>query len=72
MPSWLAVICRYNDFPIKLHSSSIMVLHWVTVIVLAPLGYAFRGAALLAVLAYGVILYRILFSQGKGKKTGPL
>lgn len=63
----LAVICRYNDFPIQLHSPSITALHWVTVTILAPLGYAFRSAALVAVLAYGVILYLILFSQGKSK-----
>ena len=61
----LAVICRYNDFPIQLNSSRIIALHWITVIILLPLGVAFRSAAIVAVLAYGVILYLILFSRGK-------
>jgi len=59
----LAIICRYNDFPLKLHSPSIIALHWVTVIVIAPLGSYFRFFAVCATVCYIVILYSIFFTQ---------
>jgi hypothetical protein len=62
--SGLAVICRKDDFPIRLHSASILVVHWITAIVLAPLGTYHRSFALLALAGYAFILYMILFSKG--------
>jgi hypothetical protein len=62
--SGLAVICRKDDFPIRLHSPSILVVHWITAIALAPLGTYFRSFALLALIGYAFILYMILFSKG--------
>jgi hypothetical protein len=61
----LAIICRYNDFPLKLHSNYIIGLHWITVILLAPLGSYFRFFAVLATVFYTVILYVIFFTTGK-------
>jgi hypothetical protein len=64
--SGLAVICRKDDFPIRLHSPSILVVHWITAIALAPLGTYYRAFALLALIGYAFILYMILFSKGIG------
>ena len=62
--SGIAVICRYNDFPIMLDSKWIIAIHWITVIFLAPLGYYFKPFAVSAVVLYLLMLYMILFSKG--------
>jgi hypothetical protein len=62
--SGLAVICRKDDFPIRLHSSSLIIVHWITAIVLAPLGTYSRSFAVLTLIGYAFILYMILFSKG--------
>ncbi|MCG6909221.1 MAG: hypothetical protein LJE94_03745 [Deltaproteobacteria bacterium] len=68
--SGLAVICRKDDFPIRLHSQTVIAVHWLTAIVLAPLGTYFRSFAIPALIAYGYILYMILFSAGVQKPEG--
>jgi hypothetical protein len=60
----LAIICRYNDFPLGLHSKNIILLHWITVILLAPLGSYFRFFAVCTTLCYIFILYAIFFTRG--------
>ncbi len=60
--SGLAVICREHDFPIKLHSRTIIIVHWITAILLAPLGTYFRFFAVCALICYMFILYMMLFS----------
>ena len=62
--SGLAVISRHGDFPLKLHSRSLILLHWLTVLVLCPLGYFFPSIAVVAVVAYGGLLFRLFFNQG--------
>jgi len=62
--SGLAVIGRHDDFPLQLHSSTVILLHWLTVLLLCPLGYFVPVFAVLAVLAYSWLLIRILFNQG--------
>ncbi len=62
--SGLAVICRRDDFPIRLHSKSIIAVHWLTAILLAPLGTYYQPFAIAALAAYGFVLYMILFSKG--------
>ena len=62
--SGLAVISRHGDFPLKLHSLRVILLHWLTVLVLCPLGYFVPGVAVLAVLAYGGLLVHLFFNQG--------
>ena len=59
----LAIICRFDDFPVKLHSLPVIILHWITVLLLAPAGKYYEGFAILAVVCYSTILYLILFSQ---------
>lgn len=61
----LAIICRYNDFPLKLHSKYVITLHWITVILLAPLGCYYQFFAVAATVCYFIILYVIFFSRGK-------
>ena len=67
----LAILCRYNDFPIRLHSRWIIALHWVIVLFLAPMGYQYRTVAVIATVAYGFILYIILLSEGNDHKAIP-
>ena len=62
--SGLMVIGRHGDFPLQLHSSKIIALHWLTVLVLCPLGYFLPLFAILAVLAYAFLLRLLLFNQG--------
>jgi len=61
--SGLAVLIRYFDFPIRLHSSRLIAVHWLTVTVLAPLGTHYRPFAVLALACYLWVLYQMLFSR---------
>lgn len=61
----LAIICRYGDFPIRLHSKYVILFHWAIVIIIAPLGYFFPLAAVFAVISYCILLYVILFSKAE-------
>ncbi len=63
--SGLIVIGRYGDFPLRLHSRVIIALHWLTVLLLCPLGYFLPLFALLAVFAYGLLLWQLLFNRGR-------
>ncbi len=64
--SGLAVICRFHDFPIRLSSSFIITFHWITVLLLAPLGYHYKFMVLPATISYVLILYMVFFSRGLG------
>jgi len=59
----LSVICRYKDFPVMLHSMPVILLHWVTVLIFAPLGKYQPVFAVLALVGYMMILYFLLFSK---------
>lgn len=61
----LAVICRRKDFPLRLHSGLVIAVHWLTAVVLAPLGSYYRPFSICALLSYGFILYMIMLSKGK-------
>jgi hypothetical protein len=63
----LAIICRYDDFPIRLHSKSLILLHWVTVLILAPLGTYYAAVAVPAMICYTVYLYFVLFARQGGR-----
>jgi hypothetical protein len=62
--SGMAVISRHGDFPLQLHSRNVILLHWLTVLLLCPLGYFLPMFAVLAVVAYCVLLIRLFFKQG--------
>ena len=59
----LSVICRFGDFPIKLHSPTVILTHWLTAIVLAPLGVFYGWFAILAVIGYAFIILTLFFSS---------
>jgi hypothetical protein len=58
----LAVISRSGHFPIRLNTGLLILVHWITVILFAPLGNYHPIFALLAVLGFAFITYVILFS----------
>jgi len=62
--SGLAVISRHGDFPLQLHSRALILLHWLTVLILCPLGYFLPSVAVLAVVAYCWLLVRLFFNKG--------
>jgi hypothetical protein len=62
--SGLAVISRHNDFPLQLHSRPVIFLHWLTVLILCPLGFFIPTFAVLAVIAYAALLIRLFFNRG--------
>lgn len=66
--SGLAVISRHGDFPIRLHSQNVILLHWLTVLILCPLGYFFPFVAIFAVISYGWLLFVLLFNHGQVDK----
>ncbi|MBF0302407.1 MAG: hypothetical protein HQK73_05160 [Desulfamplus sp.] len=59
----LAVICRFRDFPIKLHSGVVIAVHWLTALILAPLGADSAFVAMLAVAGYVFIVLTLFFSN---------
>jgi hypothetical protein len=61
--SGLVVICRGKDFPLRLHSKRVIMLHWVTVFFLAPMGYYFVYFALFSLIFYVVFLSIVFFSS---------
>ncbi len=67
--SGLAVISRSSDFPIRLHSKNVLLLHWVTVLVLCPLGFFYPLPAIIAVVCYGRLLFILLFNEGVVDET---
>ncbi|MEN8189839.1 MAG: hypothetical protein ABFS19_08335 [Thermodesulfobacteriota bacterium] len=62
--SGLAVICRRGDFPITLHSGKVIILHWLTVVILCPLGYFFAPVAVVAVVCYVILLFHLFLNRG--------
>jgi len=63
--SGLAVIMRFEDFPIKLHSRRVIFAHWIIVAFLAPMGYYIGIFSILAVSSYFLLLYVLFFTQAK-------
>ncbi len=63
----LSVICRFDDFPIKLHSPTVILVHWLTAIVLAPMGVFYGWFAILAIVGYAFITLTLFFSSNNRK-----
>ncbi len=59
----LAVVCRYDDFPLRLNSGTVILFHWIIVVVLAPLGFYHRALAIVAVAAYAIFLCLVFFTE---------
>ncbi len=67
--SGLFIIIRWDDFPIQLNSGYAIVLHWIIVLVLVPLGRYFSPLAPFIILAY-VALLGIVF-MGRSTREVP-
>ncbi|MBU2431760.1 MAG: hypothetical protein KKH99_13790, partial [Proteobacteria bacterium] len=63
----LSVICRFDDFPIKLQSSTVIFIHWLTAIVLGPLGVFYGPLAIFAIIGYAFITLTLFFSSNNRK-----
>ncbi len=61
--SGLSVISRHKDFPIQLHSLKVILLHWITVLLLCPVGYFYPAAAVAAVGCYCWLLFILFFKK---------
>ena len=59
----LSVLVHYTEFPLRLHELEIILLHWVTVALLAPLGSMYPIFAIAAVPAFMLLIGLIMFSQ---------
>ncbi len=65
--SGLTVIIRYKEFPLHLHNLEIILLHWLIVSLLAPLGSLYPLFAVIALPAFAVLIGLILFGRGDRK-----
>ncbi|MDY0132284.1 MAG: hypothetical protein RBR53_06405 [Desulforegulaceae bacterium] len=65
--SGLAVLVRFEDFPIELHSKKFIALHWITALIFAPIGSISPIMALLAIVSYGIIIKWIFFSNSENQ-----
>jgi hypothetical protein len=65
--SGLTVIMRYKEFPLHLHNLEIILLHWLIVSLLAPLGSIYPVFAVIALPAFAILIGLILFSRGNQK-----
>ncbi len=59
----LSIICRFDDFPIKMHSLTLIGIHWLTAIILAPLGIFYPLFAVFAIIGYAFITLTLFFSH---------
>lgn len=66
--SGLAVICREHEFPIQFHSRTMVVVHWLIVAIIVPLGFYSKIIAGIAVPAYLLFLIMLFFSAEKLKR----
>jgi len=69
--SGLTVIVRFKEFPLHLHNLEIILLHWLIVSLLAPLGSLYAVFAVIALPAFASLIGLILFSQGDRKLLHP-
>lgn len=61
----LSVICRFDDFPIRLHSPTVICIHWLTAILFAPMGVFYPLFAILAIISYAFITFTLFFSSNR-------
>lgn len=66
--SGLAVIARFDDFPIKLNSMYAIILHWLTVGVFAPIAMDSRVFTVITLGTYLLYLKLLFFSKSTVKK----
>ena len=67
--SGLFVIIRRRELPIGLNQRRVIALHWLVVLVLAPLGKVHLAAAAVALPAWVLLLSYMLFAEGDAKAS---
>lgn len=64
--SGLFIVVRWDDFPITRNTWLVILLHWATVLVLAPLGSYSLVAAALALPVYTALVIYVFFGKARG------
>jgi hypothetical protein len=67
--SGMFIMIRWDDFPIQLNSALTIALHWIIVLVLAPLGKHILPVSLFAIAAYIALLLMVFL--GRANHEGP-
>jgi hypothetical protein len=62
--SGLVVMIHYYEFPLRLHSFEVILLHWVTVAILAPAASRYGALALVVIPLFAVLMGVVLFTPG--------
>jgi len=62
--SGLTVIIRYEEFPLHLHKLEIIIIHWLVISLLAPLGSLYAPFAIIALPVFAILIGLILFDRG--------
>jgi len=62
--SGLTVIMRYKEFPLHLHNLEIILIHWLVISLLAPLGSLYAPFAIIAIPVFAILIGLILFDRG--------
>jgi hypothetical protein len=60
----LVVMIHYYEFPLRLHSLEAILLHWVTIVVLAPAATRYPALALVAIPLFAILIGLVLFIPG--------
>lgn len=68
--SGLAVIVRFDDFPIKLNSIYAIMMHWLTVAILAPMAMNSRFFTVITLFTYILYLKMLFFSKSTLQELG--
>jgi hypothetical protein len=69
--SGLTVLIHYREFPLHLNELEVILLHWVTVALLAPLGSLYPIFAVAAIPAFALLTGLILLRPPKRIETQP-
>ncbi|MGB8020532.1 MAG: hypothetical protein WCF04_04845, partial [Candidatus Nanopelagicales bacterium] len=69
--SGLIVMVRWGDFPILRRAAPLIWLHWLTVLVLVPLGKLDPAAALMALPAFGLLVALAMLSRVRTEDQVP-
>jgi len=62
--SGLTVVVRHDQFPLRMHAVEIILLHWVAIAFLAPLGTVYPVFAALALPTFVIVLTLMLLGRG--------
>ena len=64
------VMIHFYEFPLRLHSMEMILLHWVTIAVLAPVASQYGALALIAIPLFAILIRLLLFAPGSTHNFG--